>query len=40
MNMKRLTILLALLAVSTALFAQGKVTTRKHLFADFSDNIT
>ena len=40
MNMKRLTIFIALLAVSTALFAQGKVTTRKHLFADFSDKIT
>ena len=40
MNMKRLTIFFALLAVSTALFAQGKVTTRKHLFADFTDKIT
>ena len=38
--MKRLTIFFALLAVSTALFAQGKVTTRKHLFADFTDKIT
>ena len=38
--MKRLTILIALLCVSAALFAQGKVTTRKHLFADFSDKIT
>ena len=35
--MKRLTLFFALLAVSTALFAQGKVTTRKHLFSDFSD---
>jgi hypothetical protein len=26
--------------LSAALFAQGKVTTRKHLFADFSDKIT
>ena len=40
MNMKRLTLLTALLCVSAALFAQGKVTTRKHLFADFSDKIT
>ena len=38
--MKRLTLFFALLAVSTALFAQGKVTTRKHLFADFTDKIT
>ena len=38
--MKRLTLFFALLAVSTALFAQGKVTTRKHLFADFPDKIT
>ena len=38
--MKRLTLFFALLAVSTALFAQGKVTTRKHLFSDFSDKIT
>ena len=38
--MKRLTLLIALLCVSAALFAQGKVTTRKHLFADFSDKIT
>ena len=40
MNMKRLITLTLLLCVSTALFAQGKVTTRKHLFADFSDKIT
>jgi hypothetical protein len=40
MNMKRLITLLALLCVSAALFAQGKVTTRKHLFADFTDKIT
>ena len=38
--MKRLTLFFALLAVSTALFAQGKVTTRKHLFSDFTDKIT
>jgi hypothetical protein len=38
--MKRLTLVFALLCVSMALFAQGKVTTRKHLFADFSDKIT
>ena len=38
--MKRLITLLALLFVSTTLLAQGKVTTRKHLFADFSDKIT
>ncbi len=38
--MKRLTLIFALLAVSTVLFAQGKVTTRKHLFSDFSDKIT
>ena len=40
MNMKRLTLLISLLFVSATLFAQGKVTTRKHLFADFSDKIT
>ena len=40
MNMKRLIILISLLCVSAALFAQGKVTTRKHLFADFTDKIT
>jgi hypothetical protein len=38
--MKRLITLTALLCVSAALFAQGKVTTRKHLFADFTDKIT
>ena len=40
MNMKRLILLFTLLCVSAALFAQGRVTTRKHLFADFSDKIT
>ena len=40
MNMKRLIILISLLCVSASLFAQGKVTTRKHLFADFTDKIT
>ena len=40
MKMKRLITLIALLCVSAALFAQGKVTTRKHLFADFPDKIT
>ena len=40
MKMKRLTLFLTLLCISAALFAQGKVTTRKHLFADFSDKIT
>ena len=40
MKMKRLTLFLTLLCTSVALFAQGKVTTRKHLFADFSDKIT
>ena len=38
--MKRTITLLALLFVSATLLAQGKVTTRKHLFADFSDKIT
>ena len=38
--MKRLTTLFILLCVSASLFAQGKVTTRKHLFADFTDKIT
>ena len=38
--MKRLITLFALLFVSATLLAQGKVTTRKHLFADFSDKIT
>ena len=40
MKMKRLTLFLTLLCTGMALFAQGKVTTRKHLFADFSDKIT
>ena len=40
MNMKRLISLTVLLCVSAALFAQGKVTTRKHLFSDFTDKIT
>ena len=40
MKMKRLILFFILLCVSAALFAQGKVTTRKHLFADFSDKIT
>ena len=40
MNMKRLTTLFTLLCVGLSLFAQGKVTTRKHMFADFSDKIT
>lgn len=40
MNMKRLITLFFLFCVSTALFAQGKVTTRKHLFSDFPDKIT
>ena len=38
--MKRLTTFFLLLCVSASLFAQGKVTTRKHLFADFTDKIT
>ena len=38
--MKRLTTIFILLCVSASLFAQGKVTTRKHLFADFTDKIT
>ena len=38
--MKRVITLIALLCVSTAVFAQGRVTTRKHLFADFTDKIT
>ncbi|MBQ9193971.1 MAG: hypothetical protein IJ156_09660 [Bacteroidales bacterium] len=40
--MKRLiTVMALLLTVSAGLFAQqGKVTTRKHLFADFTDKIT
>ena len=40
MKMKRLILFFTLLCVSAVLFAQGKVTTRKHLFADFSDKIT
>ena len=40
MNMKRLIAFTALFLVSASLFAQGKVTTRKHLFADFTDKIT
>ena len=40
MRMKRLITLFALLCVSAAVFAQGRVTTRKHLFADFTDKIT
>jgi hypothetical protein len=38
--MKRLIAFTALLLVTASLFAQGKVTTRKHLFADFTDKIT
>ena len=38
--MKRLTTFFLLLCVSASVFAQGKVTTRKHLFADFTDKIT
>ena len=40
MNMKRLITIFILFRVGTALFAQGKVTTRKHLFSDFPDKIT
>ena len=40
MNMKRLIAFTALFLVTVSLFAQGKVTTRKHLFADFTDKIT
>ena len=40
MKMKRLILFFTLLSVSAVLFAQGKVTTRKHLFADFADKIT
>ena len=40
MTIKRLTTLFLLLSVSATLLAQGKVTTRKHLFADFTDKIT
>ena len=38
--MKRLTTFFLLLCVSASVFAQGKVTTRKHLFSDFTDKIT
>jgi hypothetical protein len=38
--MKRLFSVFLLLLVSVGLFAQGKVTTRKHLFSDFQDKIT
>ena len=38
--MKRLITLIALLCVSAALFAQGRVTTRKYLFSDFTNKIT
>ena len=38
--MKRLTGFLILLCVGLPLFAQGRVTTRKHLFSDFTDKIT
>ena len=38
--MKRTITFIALLFVSVTLLAQGKVTTRKHLFSDFSDKIT
>lgn len=40
MIMKRLILFFTLLCVSVTLLAQGRVTTRKHLFADFSDKIT
>ena len=41
MNMKRLTIFIILLGVSVGVFAQqGKVTTRRYMFSDFSDKIT
>jgi len=40
MTMKRLITLLTLLCVSAAVFAQGRVTTRKYLFSDFTDKIT
>ena len=40
MNMKRLTTLILLICTGVSLFAQGKVTTRKHLFSDFTDKIT
>ena len=38
--MKRTITFIALLFVSVTLLAQGKVTTRKHLFSDVSDKIT
>ena len=38
--MKRLTCLVILLCAGITLFAQGRVTTRKHLLSDFSDKIT
>jgi hypothetical protein len=38
--MKRLTTFFLLLCLSTVLLAQGKVTTRKYLFSDFTDKIT
>ena len=40
MNMKRLITIFLLSFVAAALFAQGKVTTRKYLFSDFQDKIT
>ena len=40
MIMKRLITLAVLLLGSVSVFAQGRVTTRKHLFADFTDKIT
>ena len=40
MNMKRLITLFILLCLSVSVFAQGKVTTRKHLLGDFTDKIT
>ena len=40
MIMKRLITLAVLLLGSMSVFAQGRVTTRKHLFADFTDKIT
>lgn len=40
-TMKRLTLILAVLGICTAAFAQqGKVTTRKYKFSDFTDKIT
>ena len=40
MIMKRLILLFTLLCASATVFAQGRVTTRKHLFSDFTDKIT